>query len=287
MPFNEKIKLRVKKKAHFKCCICESFAPLHIHHIITQADGGLDTFDNAAPLCPNCHTTYGSNPNHRKFIREKRDHWYEVCDKILVNDQMVQLEKAYMVIEMKTQKHEDNIINLREELNQIKNELTILQETNSLLLKQNQKLTQKIRYYPRVNTITKNTQMKSISTTIYNISFYTKLISDQFSALHNLSEIMQPINIISANIFNTLQFPKLNLIYKDFLKILNPFTRIRFPSIAPELIKMVETTNNLFRLLKEVKTEFSKEYPDEPIEIDGEFSEKFLEYFKNFKEKDK
>ena len=50
-----------------------------IHHIVPQASGGKDTEDNAAPLCPNCHSKYGANPEKRKIIREMRDSWYERC----------------------------------------------------------------------------------------------------------------------------------------------------------------------------------------------------------------
>ena len=52
---------------------------VEIHHIVPQASGGKDTEDNAAPLCPNCHSKYGANPEKRKIIREMRDSWYERC----------------------------------------------------------------------------------------------------------------------------------------------------------------------------------------------------------------
>jgi hypothetical protein len=52
---------------------------VEIHHILPQAEGGDDTEDNAAPLCPSCHETYGANPVKRRFIREARDLWYEIC----------------------------------------------------------------------------------------------------------------------------------------------------------------------------------------------------------------
>jgi hypothetical protein len=40
-----------------------------------------DELENAAPLCPSCHETYGANPTKRKFLREARDLWYEIlCD---------------------------------------------------------------------------------------------------------------------------------------------------------------------------------------------------------------
>ena len=38
-----------------------------------------DTEDNAAPLCSNCHTLYGGNPDLRKEIKARRDNWYGRC----------------------------------------------------------------------------------------------------------------------------------------------------------------------------------------------------------------
>jgi hypothetical protein len=54
--------------------------------IVPQVDGGSDEEDNAAPLCPSCHETYGANPQKRKFIREARDLWYEICEKRYASD---------------------------------------------------------------------------------------------------------------------------------------------------------------------------------------------------------
>ena len=51
-----------------------------------QEEGGSDTEDNAAPLCPSCHETYGANPTKRKFIREARDLWYEICQRRYATD---------------------------------------------------------------------------------------------------------------------------------------------------------------------------------------------------------
>lgn len=78
MPFLEKMKLEVRRKAHHQCCMCKALG-IEIHHIIPQEENGPDTEDNAAPLCPSCHETYGSNPQKRKLIRETRDLWYEIC----------------------------------------------------------------------------------------------------------------------------------------------------------------------------------------------------------------
>ena len=80
MAFLETQKLAVKKRAHFQCCLCHTLG-VEIHHIIPVASGGPDSEDNAAPLCPSCHDTYGANSEKRKFIREVRDFWYELCEK--------------------------------------------------------------------------------------------------------------------------------------------------------------------------------------------------------------
>ena len=85
MPFSESIKLAVKRKAHLKCCVCEKVG-VEIHHIQPEGEGGANTEDNAAPLCPGCHDIYGANREKRKFIRECRDFWYELCAKRFQED---------------------------------------------------------------------------------------------------------------------------------------------------------------------------------------------------------
>jgi hypothetical protein len=81
MPFSEAVKAVVRKRAHFRCCLCRDSFFVDVHHIVPQAQGGSDDPDNAAPLCPTCHDAYGGNPEKRKSIREQRDFWYEICDK--------------------------------------------------------------------------------------------------------------------------------------------------------------------------------------------------------------
>lgn len=80
MAFTSATTVLVKRRAHFQCCLCKGLG-VEVHHIVPQAKGGSDEFVNAAPLCPSCHETYGENPTKRKFIREARDLWYEICDK--------------------------------------------------------------------------------------------------------------------------------------------------------------------------------------------------------------
>ena len=81
MAFSEPVKLKVKRRARFKCCVCQQF-DVQAHHIIPEKDGGPDTEDNAAPLCAHCHNVYGANPDKIKLIREVRDWWYGECDKL-------------------------------------------------------------------------------------------------------------------------------------------------------------------------------------------------------------
>lgn len=82
MPFSERTKLNVKKRADFTCCWCQDRRNrVHVHHIIPEAEGGPDNEDNAAPLCASCHDSYGANRELRKEIRTRRDHWYQTCSR--------------------------------------------------------------------------------------------------------------------------------------------------------------------------------------------------------------
>lgn len=77
MAFSQHIINEVKEKAAFKCCRCQAIG-IEVHHIIPQKDNGSDTLDNAAPLCPSCHSSFGDNPIKRKEITQMRDWWYKV-----------------------------------------------------------------------------------------------------------------------------------------------------------------------------------------------------------------
>ncbi len=69
------------------CCICHRFCGLkiEIHHIKPKASGGPDTFENASPLCFDCHAdmrTYDAkHPKGTKYseseLKTFRDNWYE------------------------------------------------------------------------------------------------------------------------------------------------------------------------------------------------------------------
>lgn len=80
MAFTEALVRDVRRRAHFQCCLCKTVG-VEVHHIVPKAEGGKDTSDNAAPLCPSCHEIYGANRTKRKLIREARALWYEICDR--------------------------------------------------------------------------------------------------------------------------------------------------------------------------------------------------------------
>jgi hypothetical protein len=85
MGFPEPIRLLVLERANYTCCWCkDAEKKVEIHHIVPQAEGGPDTEENGAPLCSNCHTLYGGNPELRKEIRLRRDNWYRLCNKSYV-----------------------------------------------------------------------------------------------------------------------------------------------------------------------------------------------------------
>lgn len=86
MAFTETLKSEVRKKSHMCCCLCKALG-VEVHHIVPQSEGGSDEKDNAAPLCPSCHEIYGANPLKRKFIKEARDSWYEICEKRYASDE--------------------------------------------------------------------------------------------------------------------------------------------------------------------------------------------------------
>ena len=107
MAFTEPLKRAVRKKAHHCCCICKSTGSVEIHHIIPQAEGGPDTEDNAAPLCSSCHEMFGANPQKRKFIKETRDDWYEICEMRFASD-AARLEKILGAVQEIATKDELN-----------------------------------------------------------------------------------------------------------------------------------------------------------------------------------
>ena len=110
MAFNEQQKLTVRRRAHFMCCLCHKLYA-EVHHIIPERDGGSDSEENAAPLCPYCHEIFGSDPTKRKYIKQARDNWYEICEKRYASDPDRLNEIATQIKQAATKEDLNNAVN--------------------------------------------------------------------------------------------------------------------------------------------------------------------------------
>ena len=121
MAFPENIKLEAKRRAHYQCVICRQLgAFVEVHHIIPESENGPDTVENAAPLCPLCHDTYGGNQDKRKWIRENRDFWWEFCEKKNLNPALEELNKKVEAVQTQV---ESNYASHAEALESVKQAL--------------------------------------------------------------------------------------------------------------------------------------------------------------------
>ena len=76
-------------RSHRRCCVCHEFGgrSVNVHHIEQEADGGLNSLENAICLCLRCHAEAGHfNPRHplgTKYspteLVAHRDQWWEHC----------------------------------------------------------------------------------------------------------------------------------------------------------------------------------------------------------------
>lgn len=123
MSFSEQLKLSIRRRAHFRCCLCRAIG-VEIHHILPKEENGPDTEDNAAPLCPSCHEIYGANPTKRKFIREARDFWYETCSSNATQPGLTLADLSSAIEDLAT----------KNDINDLKNKISTLltQNTDSL-----------------------------------------------------------------------------------------------------------------------------------------------------------
>ena len=91
MAFSEDIKTKAMISCGRCCCICHKFCGnnMEVHHIKAQADGGDNSFENAIPLCFDCHAIVRQyDPRHPKGIKfsekeliQHRDAWYKHIQK--------------------------------------------------------------------------------------------------------------------------------------------------------------------------------------------------------------
>ncbi len=87
MGFSNTIKEDILVKSARHCCVCRQHAGrnVEVHHIIPKGEGGEDTFENAIPLCFNCHSEAGHyNPQHpkgtkfsRPELRKHKEEWFK------------------------------------------------------------------------------------------------------------------------------------------------------------------------------------------------------------------
>lgn len=111
MGFPTAIKQQVMIDSARHCCVCHRYKgiKMEVHHLKQKANGGEDTFENAIPLCFDCHADAGHfndrHPRGTKFsIKElikARDAWYEyvrknqLVEKILIPDS---IQASYYVL---------------------------------------------------------------------------------------------------------------------------------------------------------------------------------------------
>lgn len=86
MSFSPEVKERVFIASKRYCCLCEKFCgiKIEVHHIKQKFEDGQDTFENAIPLCFDCHADMRSydhkHPKGSKYreseLIKRRDNWY-------------------------------------------------------------------------------------------------------------------------------------------------------------------------------------------------------------------
>lgn len=91
MSFSRKVKDEVLVSSARHCCVCHRFKgiKIEVHHIIPKEQGGLDTIENAIPLCFDCHSDaghyYAQHPKGTKFstseLGKHRDKWFKIVER--------------------------------------------------------------------------------------------------------------------------------------------------------------------------------------------------------------
>ena len=87
MGFSSKIKEDALVASGRHCSLCHRFCgtKIEVHHIVLESEGGENIFDNAIPLCFDCHADMRSydakHPKGIKYgrneLKRHRDNWYE------------------------------------------------------------------------------------------------------------------------------------------------------------------------------------------------------------------
>ena len=109
MSFSNLVKTQVLVSCARRCCVCGKFCgtKIEIHHIEPKAEGGEDSYENAIPLCFDCHADAGHyNANHpkgTKYTRPElirhRDRMYKLVADGIVTDKPINLMTQFMITE--------------------------------------------------------------------------------------------------------------------------------------------------------------------------------------------
>ncbi len=91
MSFSKNIKEDILVASARHCCVCHRYkgVKIEIHHILPKHKGGLDTFENAIPLCFDCHSDAGhynsKHPKGTKFsieeLKKHKKNWFNIVKK--------------------------------------------------------------------------------------------------------------------------------------------------------------------------------------------------------------
>lgn len=88
MAFTSKIKEDILVASARHCCVCHRYrgVKIEIHHIKPKEQGGKDSFENAIPLCFDCHCDAGhyfsKHPKGTKFspneLKKHKEKWFDI-----------------------------------------------------------------------------------------------------------------------------------------------------------------------------------------------------------------
>lgn len=111
MGFSPEVRQKALIATARHCCVCHRYKgiKMEVHHLIQEADGGLNTFENSIPLCFDCHSDAGHyndrHPKGTKFsipeLISARDSWYEFVKKNPLTHKLIiseHIQTTYFVL---------------------------------------------------------------------------------------------------------------------------------------------------------------------------------------------
>ena len=104
MPFSQEVKTKAMVACGRYCVICHKFCGnnMEVHHIVAESEGGCNNYDNAIPLCFDCHAEVRQyDPKHPKGIRftkeelvQHRDNWYKKISQGNSQNQEIEMDEV-------------------------------------------------------------------------------------------------------------------------------------------------------------------------------------------------